>query len=143
MDYFLAIMRGENGNVESKDPSPDTVFDTKVFHNAASSICDSLKDQLKEEEKTKVFLLHVRFAHGMLEDSGVAFEILTKSNVLWEYGSEAVHSVRLPLKLDEDRDTAWTQTISETAEADIIPDIMIKQKGLMKIFELMKAENLH
>ncbi|KAL5504685.1 hypothetical protein ACEPAH_7348 [Sanghuangporus vaninii] len=144
MDRFLAIMRGEKEkeNVESKDPSPDTVFDTKVFHDAASSICASLKDQLKEEEKTKVFLLHVRFAHGMLEDSVVVFEILAKSNILQEYGSEAVHSVELPLKLDEDRDTAWTQAISETAEADIIPDITTKQKGLMRIFKLMKAENL-
>ncbi|OCB83879.1 hypothetical protein A7U60_g9085 [Sanghuangporus baumii] len=106
IDHFLAIMRRENGNVESKDPSPNTVFDTKVFCDAASSICASLKDQLKEEEKTKVFLLHIHFAHAMLEDSVVAFEILTKSNILWEYGSEAVHSIELPLKLDEDRDAA-------------------------------------
>ncbi|OCB89287.1 hypothetical protein A7U60_g3543 [Sanghuangporus baumii] len=135
-------MRGENGNVESKDPSPNTVFDTKVFHDAASSICASLKDQLKEEEKTKVFLLHVCFVCRMLKDSVVVFKILAKSNVLWEYGSEAVHSVELPLKLDEDRDTAWTQAISEMAEANIIPDITTKQKGLMRIFELMKAKNL-
>ncbi|KAL5528813.1 hypothetical protein ACEPAF_7952 [Sanghuangporus sanghuang] len=108
MDRFLAIMHGENGNVESKDPSPNTTFDTKVFHDAASSICASLKDQLKEEEKTKVFLVHVYFAHRMLEDWMVAFKILAKSNILWEYRN-----------------------------------ITIKQKGLMRIFELMKAKNLH